>query len=117
ADPEAAAAEAEHRVELVQLRDARMNRADGDANLFRKGGLLFLGLRQELVERRIEEADRRRVSLQRAEDAGEVLPLIWEQLGQRSLPDIEGFGEDHFAHRVNAVALEKHVFSAAEAYA
>ena len=115
ADAEPAAAEAEHRVELVQLFDARLNRLDRDAQLLRQILLLLRRVRQELVQRRIEEADRRRIALERAEDAGEVLALVRQQLGQRRLPRLERLGEDHLAHRVDAIALEEHVLGAAQA--
>ena len=42
-------------------------------------------VRQELVQRRIEQADRRRAALQRLEDAVEVLALVRQQLGERRL--------------------------------
>ncbi len=115
ADAEAAAAEAEHRVELVQLRHARVDPRDRHAELLREVGLLLLGLRQELVQRRVEEPDGRRMALERAEDAGEILALVRQQLVQRRLPLVERLREDHFAHRVDAVALEEHVLRAAEA--
>ena len=115
ADAEAAAAEAEHRVELVQLLDALVNTCSRHPDLLRQLLLLLLGVRQELVQRRIEEADRRRVALERAEDAGEVLALVREQLGQRRLPLLQCLGEDHLAHRVDAVSLEEHVLGAGQA--
>jgi hypothetical protein len=47
--------------------------------------LLLLGVRQELVQRRVEQADGGREALERLEDAGEVLALVGQQLGQRLL--------------------------------
>ncbi len=105
----------EHRVELVQLVHARVDRLLRHAQLLRQVRLLFRRVRQELVQRRIEEADRRRVALERPEDAGEVVALVRQQLGQRRLPVLERLGEDHLAHRVDAVALEEHVLGAAQA--
>ena len=115
ADAEAAAAEAEHRVELVQLLDALVNTRGRHPDLLRQLLLLLLGVRQELVQRRIEEADRRRVALERPEDAGEVLALVRQQLGERRLPLLQRLGEDHLAHRVDAVPLEEHVLGAGQA--
>ena len=63
ADAEAAATEAEHRIELVQLLDALMNPRGRHADLLGQRLLLLLGVGQELVERRVEEANRRRVAL------------------------------------------------------
>ena len=113
-DTEAAATETEHGVELVQLMDAGHDLLDGDAQLAREIHLLLLGVRQELMQRRIEEADRGREALQRLEDAEEVFALIREELGQCGLAGLERVSEDHLAHRVNAVALEEHVLSAGE---
>ncbi len=55
------------------------------------------------------------IALERPEDAGEVVPLVRQQLGERRLPLLEGLGEDHLPHRVDAVALEEHVLGAAQA--
>ena len=57
ADRQPAAAEAEHRVGLVELLDAVLDLLDVDAEL--PGDLVLAGLvvRQELVERRVEQAD------------------------------------------------------------
>ena len=92
-----------------------MNRSTGNAELLREILLLLRRVRQELVQRRIEEANRRRIALERPEDAGEVLALVRQQLGQRRLPRLERLGENHLAHRVDAIALEEHVLGAAQA--
>ena len=99
----------------MQLLHARLNRIDVHPELLRQILLLLGRVRQELVQRRIEEADRRRIALERAEDSREVLALIRKQLRQRRLPRLERLGEDHLAHRVDAVALEEHVLGAAQA--
>ena len=95
--------------------DALVNARSRHPDLLRQLLLLLLGVRQELVQRRIQEADRRRVALERPEDAGEVLALVRQQLGERRLPLLERLGEDHLAHRVDAVALEEHVLGAGQA--
>jgi hypothetical protein len=115
ADAEAAAAEAEHRVELVQLLDALVDARRRHADLLRQLLLLLLRVRQELVQRRVQEADRRRVALQRAEDAGEVLALVRQQLRQRGLPGVLGLGQDHLPHRVDAVPSKNMCSGAGEA--
>src|ERR1043166_4312984 len=92
-----------------------MNPADGYAQLFGEVLLLPFGMRQELVQRGIEETDGRRISLERAEDADEVLALIGQQLGKRSLPLLERFRKNHLAHGVDAIALEEHVLGARQA--
>ena len=113
-DAEAASAEAEHRVELVELLDPLVDLLRRDAELLAEGGLLLRRVRQEFVQRRIEEADRRRKPAERAEDSGEVVALVREQLREGGLPRLERFGEDHLAHRVDPFALEEHVLGPAQ---
>ena len=43
---------------------------------------------------------------------GEVITLVRQEFGQRGLPLLEGLGENHLAHRVDAVAFEEHVLRA-----
>src|SRR5436189_164837 len=50
----------------------------------------------------------------RAEDPGEIVALVRQQFRERRLPRLERVGEDHLAHRVDAVPLEEHVLGAAE---
>ena len=45
----------------------------------------------------------------------EVVALIRQQFRERIFTHLDGVSENHFAHRVNAVALEEHVFGAREA--
>ena len=115
ANAEPAAAEAEHGIELVELVDARLDPLDGHADLLREVRLLVPGVRKEFMQRRIEEADRHRVALEGAEDAGEVVALVGEDLGEGDPAGLNSLGEDHLAHGVDAVALEEHVLGAAEA--
>ena len=72
-------------------------------------------MRQEFVQRRVEEADRGRQALQRLEDADEIVALIGQQFRQRLFAGLEVVGQDHLAHGVDAVALEEHVLGAAQA--
>ena len=72
-----------------------------------------VGVRQELVQRRIEQADRHRPAVHRPEQAVEVLPLERQQLGQRLLAIVERVGQDHLAEVVDVV--EEHVLGAAQA--
>ncbi len=71
--------------------------------------------RQELVQRRVDQADRDRPAAHRLEDAHEVLALHREQLVERRLADRLVVGKDHVAHERHAVGAEEHVLSAAEA--
>ena len=49
------------------------------------------------------------------EQIGEVLPLHRQQLGERGAAAFLVVGEDHLAHRDDALALEEHVLGAAQA--
>ncbi len=66
------------------------------------------------MQRRVEEADARRFSRQSAEDALEVRLLIRQQFCQSCGAAFFRSREDHFTHRVNAIALEEHMLRAAE---
>ena len=72
----------EHRVELVEFLDALFDLLDGHAHLL--GQVLLRGVlvREELVQRRVEEADGGREAFEGLEDAGEVALLVGQELGQ-----------------------------------
>ena len=116
-DAEAAAAEAEHRVELVQFVHALRDLSRRGCPASRRGRSARRAVvRQEFVQRRVEETDGGREALQRLEDADEVVAsgkaAAWPAPCCRSF---HGVGENHLAHRVDAVAFEEHVLGAAEA--
>ena len=67
------------------------------------------------MERRIEQADRDRPPAHLAEDPDEVAPLHRQDLRERRAPPLRRLGEDHLAHREDALLLEEHVLGAAEA--
>ena len=85
---------------------------DRNADLLREIELLLLLVRQKFVQRRIEKTNRCRQSIERLENAGEIFPLIRKQFGQRLDARRLVLGQDHFAHRVDPIALEKHVLGA-----
>ena len=60
------------------------------------------------------EANGGRKPFSSLEHAGEVVALIRQQFRERFLP-VVAFGEDHFAHGVDAIAFEEHVLGAAKA--
>ena len=74
-DAEPAAAMAEHRVGLGQLRRPAAHAVDVGAERLRHLGQLGLAVRQEFVQRRIEQADRHRQTLHDAEQLDEVPAL------------------------------------------
>ena len=106
---------AEHGVELMQGIDLRLYLRQRDAEL--PGHLLLLGglMRQELMQRRIEQADRHGQAVHGLEDALEVLALNRLELGQGLATSGFVVGEDHLAHRIDPVALKEHVLGAAQA--
>jgi hypothetical protein len=63
---------------------------DGMLAASARGPLRSLRVRQELVQRRVEETDRRREALQRLEDAEEVVALIRQQLRERGFAGLRG---------------------------
>ena len=93
----------------------RASSALGSVQLTREQLRLFAAVRQELVQRRIEQPDVDRVAVHRLEDRLEVGALHREQLGERAPPSALVARDDHLAHGVNAVALEEHVLGATQA--
>ncbi len=72
-------------------------------------------MRQELVQRWIQQADRNRQTVHGSEDAVEVFSLVRQQLSQCSTSILFGFRKDHFTHRHDAVFFEEHVLGSAQA--
>ena len=104
-DPEPAAARAEHRVRLGQRLDA----------LAHPLVLRLLERRQELVERRVEQADRDRQPRHRLEDRLEVGLLEREEPVERVAAALLVAREDHLLHDGQPLVAEEHVLGAAEA--
>ncbi len=77
-------------------------------------GDLLVGVRQELVQRRIEQADGDGQAAHDREQLDEVAALDRQELGQRRAAALLVVGEDHLAHGDDALALEEHVLGAAE---
>ena len=98
-DRQPAAARAEHRVDLAQRVRARV---------------VLVG-RQELVQRRVEQADRDRQPVHRLEHLLEVLLLQRQQLVERRDALVDRLREDHLAHLRLAVGGHEHVLGAAQA--
>ena len=104
----------EHRVRLGQRFDLVLDRFIGNVQV---GGQLFLFLLEvghELVQRRIEQANRHGQAVHRFEQALEVAPLDREQLGERLAASGLVVGEDHLADGLDAVAFEEHVLGTAQ---
>ncbi len=72
-------------------------------------------MRQELVQRRIEQADRDRQAVHDAEQLVEVAALHRQDLRERRAARGLVVAEDHLAHGEDALGLEEHVLGAAQA--
>ena len=105
----------EHRVGFVQLAHASLDHGGLHAHEVGHFLLALVVVRQEFVQRRIEQANRDRQALHRGEDAHEVFALERQQLRERGLASFVVGRKDHLAHRLNAIAFEEHVLGAAEA--
>ena len=89
----------------------------GDAHLL---GHLELGrafLREELVQRRIEQPDSHGLAGHRLEYAGEVFPLEGQELSESGLALFFRVRHYHPAHPEDAIRRKEHVLGAAQAYA
>ena len=113
--PQAAAAEAEHRVLLTQALYLLLQALERNRHILRQRADVFVPNRQELVQRWVERADSDGQAVHLSEDADEVLALQRFHLGQGSAPFVCVFGDDHLANGHDPVAFEKHVLGAAEA--
>ena len=140
--PEPAATQPEHRVLLVEDLDRReqdLVLLGGAAGRLGPGDLdeLVLEVRQELVERRVDQADDDRQAVHRAEDALEVALLEDLELAHRRVEDRDGLvlvgverpaggrlglgprgdhrDEDRATHDLEPLALAEHVLGPAQA--
>ena len=74
----------------------------------------MLAVRQKFVQRRIEQPDGDRQPVHDLEQRDEIRALHGQQLRQRGAATLFVVGEDHLAHRADALALEEHVLGAAK---
>ena len=114
-DRQPAAAEAEHRIALGQLLHARGEPIGRHAKRRRNFANALLVMRQEFVQRRIEETDGHRPAGHRFEDADKIRALMREEFAKRLGARGFGLGDDHLAHRYDARWIEEHVFGPAKA--
>ncbi len=98
----------------MQLIDLAAQLDEAPVHVARDGRDLCLGVRQELVQRRIEQANRHRHAGELAEDAFEVGFLERQQLVERLAASCLVAREDHFAHVEDALLGEEHVLRAAK---
>ncbi len=105
---------AEHGVELVQLIGPRLERGHIRAGRLRHVGHVGVGVRQELVQRRIQQANGDRQTGHDGEQLDEVLALIRQQLVESGAAVLLVGGEDHLAHMDDPLRIEEHVLGAAQ---
>ena len=94
-----------------------------DADLVRELLLLFRVVRDEFVQRRVDEANGDRKAVHGLEDADEIALLEWAQLGQGLAAGFRVVGDDHLLNGELPLGaalgmleiLEEHVLGAAEA--
>jgi hypothetical protein len=113
-DAQSAAAMSEHRVGLAQAVDDAHQLLTRELELTGEQLALLAAMREELVERRVEQADRDRIAVHRLEDPLEVGTLHGQELGERPAATALVVRDDHLAHRVDAIPVEEHVLGAAE---
>ena len=111
---EAAAAQAQHRIGLAQLVRAPLQRRGIEPRCLGERFDLLRLVRQELVQRRIEQADGHRQAGHDLEQLDEVLTLHRQDFGERRATPVGILGQDHLAHRGQPDVVEEHVLGAAE---
>ncbi len=72
-------------------------------------------VRQKLVQRRIEQANRYRQSGHLAKDADEIAALQRQQLFERLFARADAFRKNHLAHRRETLIAKEHVLGATQA--
>src|SRR5690606_11742511 len=113
-DAQAAAAEAEHRVLLVERVHHAANMRWIASELLSQRLEFGVIMGQELVQWRVEQPDGDRMALHRAEYRLEVTPLHRQQAGKRALTLLLRRRKDHLAHCHQPLAVEEHVLGTAQ---
>ena len=112
-NPEAATAVTEHRIELMQFARAPLQCIDADPDGVRKLDEFSVPLRQELMQRRIEQANCHRKASHHLEYRLKISALFGKQLGQRDAATSLILGQDHLAHGGNPARIEEHMLGPA----
>jgi len=105
---------AEHRVEFVEELDLVFQLLCRHSHRFRQRLDILLLMGEELVQRRVKEADGYRQPLHFAEDADEITFLHRQNLGEGLLSAFQILGENHLPDGGDPVRFEKHMLGAAE---
>ena len=105
---------AQHRVRFREFGSTPLHLCHVLAQCGGQLGDLVVAMRQELVQRRVEQPYRHRQAGHDAEQFDEILALERQQLFQRHAAAGLVAGHDHLPHRADALGCEKHVFGAAQ---
>ncbi len=106
---------AEHRIALVQFRRTLFQRGRIEPAGFGHGRNILIGVREEFMQRRIEQADRARTRPHDLEDRLEIGALERQQLVERAAAAGLVGSQDHRPHHGDALGVEEHVLGAAQA--
>ena len=104
---------AQHRVGLRQLRGPAAHLVDVLARCRRNIGKLGILMRQELVQRRVQQPDRDGQPVHDAEQVRKILALERQQLVQCGFAARQVVGHDHLPHDADALGREEHVLGPA----
>ena len=114
-DAQAAAAMPEHRVGFREFLGALADGGDVGAEAVGDFLHFLVGVRQEFMQRRVEQPDRHRQPGHDGEQLAEILPLERQQPRQGGAAAGFAVGDDHLPHRQDPFRVEEHVFGAAQA--
>ncbi len=107
-------AKPEHRIRLAERLDDAIELVAREAERAREALRVLSAVREELVQRRVEQANRDGTAIHRLEDPLEVGTLHGEEFRQGAPASALIPGDDHLAHPRDPIALEEHVLGAAE---
>mmetsp|Transcript_27480 Transcript_27480/g.51496 ORF Transcript_27480/g.51496 Transcript_27480/m.51496 type:complete len:341 (+) Transcript_27480:74-1096(+) len=111
-DGQAAAAVSQHRVRLLQLRGTAADSIQGHTGGLCNQAHLRLSVRDEFVQRRVQQTHSHGQAVHDAEELRDVFPLHCQKLQQSSLPVGFVCCQDHLPHGHNAATFKEHVLRA-----
>ena len=105
----------QHRVMLAKRFHTFLDLLNGHAHSLSHFLLTFQIVRNELMQRRIEQTNGNRTSGHSLEDTLKVLFLIRKDLRQRFLTTFSVLGQDHLTHSFDLLTFEEHMLRTAKA--
>ena len=104
----------QHWVGLTQRVDTFLDFLNRDTHLFSHRLLTCQIVRNELMQRRIEQTNVYRMTVHSLQDAIEVLLLIRKKLGERLLATFLRTRKNHLTHGLDLLILKEHMLSTAQ---